>query len=166
MIQIPINLREPALNLRDGLVDRAGGRPLRRKDLRADLREPAQSNRLTRARAHARACDPAIRTNAQVRAGVRRCSGSFPATSAAEARGNRRESIQSLLSCPVRFWVCLHLPVRCTQTGRSGFWPACARRAAPGRAPVGRGATDATRAYRATSRPPVVNVGWCAQMDH
>ena len=94
---MPINLRGPALNLRDDIGDCAGGRPLWRKDLRIDLREPARSNRHTHARARAHARDPAIRTIAQVRVGSRGCSGSFPARSAAEARGNSRESAKSLL---------------------------------------------------------------------
>lgn len=50
MIQMPINLREPALNLRDVFGDRAGGQPLSGKDLRGHLREPARSNQVTRAR--------------------------------------------------------------------------------------------------------------------
>ncbi len=133
MMQRPINLRGPALNLRDDIEDCAGGRPLWRKDLRSDQREPARPNRPTHARAHARARDAAIKTIALVRAGARRCSGSFPARSAAEARRNSREIRQSLfrLSGPVF-------------------------RAATGRDPLGRGRTDAAKAYRPTFPPP-----WC-----
>ena len=59
---------------------------------------------------------------------ARRRNGSFQAQDAAEARGNSAQSIQSLFRL-------------------SGF------RAATGRAPLGRGRTDAARAYRPTSWP-------------
>jgi len=49
---------------------------------------------------------------------------------AAEVRGNSHESIQSLLRCPVRFL------------------------GGQGARPLGRGPTDAARAYRPTSPPP------------
>ena len=45
MIQMSVNLRGPALDLRDGLGDRAGGQALCSKELRRHLREPARSNR-------------------------------------------------------------------------------------------------------------------------
>lgn len=79
MIQQPINLRGPAINLRDDIGDCAGGRPVWRKDLRVDLRGPARSNRHTHPRTRARTCDPAIKTIAQVCAGARGSNGSFPA---------------------------------------------------------------------------------------
>jgi hypothetical protein len=103
MMQTPRDLREPALNLRDGLGDRAGDQPLCSKELRRDLREPARSNQVTRADACARTRDAAIRTIAQVRAGVRRWSGSFLAKLTGEVRGNSRGNRQTLLRCPVRF---------------------------------------------------------------
>lgn len=93
MMQRPINLRGPTLNLRGDIGDCAGGRPLWRKDLRIDLREPARSNRHTHARAHAHARDAAIRAIALVRVGAAVPS---PASWATEARGNSARSIQSL----------------------------------------------------------------------
>ena len=81
MIQMPVNLRGPALDLRDGLGDRAGDQPLCSKELRRHLREPARSNR-----SHARTRTPArgqARThvrycNRNRRAGSRRCAAVEP----------------------------------------------------------------------------------------